>query len=93
MAIYYLHLNNISHRDLKLDNILADRSGQGDISIKVADFGFAEFFDPKELMLRQCGTRPYMAPEIFRNKGYTEKVDIWSLGIITCVLLIGKFPI
>ena len=34
-----------------------------------------------------------MAPEIFKDKKYNEKVDIWSIGIITCVLLTGKFPI
>ena len=44
-------------------------------------------------MKESCGTVPYMAPEIFKDKGYDNKVDIWSVGIITCVLLTGKFPI
>lgn len=38
------------------------------------------------------GTPLYMAPEIFKKNKYTNKVDIWSLGIITYKLLVGKSP-
>ena len=61
-----MHTKNICHRDLKLDNILTvDSKDESNIMIKVCDFGFAQFFDPEELMTHECGTPPYMAPEIF----------------------------
>jgi len=43
-------------------------------------------------MTNACGTLPYMAPEMFNQKGYTESVDIWSLGIMTYILLTGRLP-
>ena len=59
-AIEYLHKNKILHRDLKPENILIDRKGL----IKLCDFGFTAFFGD-QVRITKCGTREYMAPEIF----------------------------
>lgn len=62
------------------------------LKIKLTDFGFSCFFDPEAGMKRRLGSPLYMAPEIFKDQQYNSKVDVWSIGIITCKLLQGKGP-
>ena len=76
------------HRDLKLQNILLDQKGSFDI--KVTDFGFSSFFDPKKGLNDIVGTPLFMAPELIKEQKYNEKVDIWSIGIMTYMLLCAK---
>jgi serine/threonine protein kinase len=78
-ALEYLHLGNIVHRDLKPENILVQCREPANFCIKIADFGLAK--DDSHLKTC-CGTQLYTAPEIWENRPYTVKVDIWSLGII-----------
>ncbi len=82
-GVEYLHSKSIIHKDLKPDNIMF--ALQGDLSsIKLGDFGFS-----KETEYRSneyCGTYIYMAPEIIKKKPYTEKIDIWALGIIMYIM-------
>ena len=92
-AIHHCHTNNITHRDIKPDNILVDRS-QGDkdeITVKVIDFGISCQFDPKKKLTLGVGTPYYVAPEVL-VKEYDEKVDIWSAGVILYILLSGQAP-
>ena len=80
---------NISHRDLKLENILIDN----DFNLKVADFGFATFKKGGGLLNSYRGTQTYMAPEIKEGKPYSgEKVDLFSAGVILFILARGIFP-
>ncbi|KAM3625050.1 uncharacterized protein V6R79_006263 [Siganus canaliculatus] len=98
-AVVYLHKRNIMHRDLKLENILLkdalDEDFNGNINIKVIDFGFsvqascALTEDPQKDV---CGTLMYMAPEMLHGYGYTHSCDVWSIGVIMYILLCGKFP-
>ena len=62
------------------------------LEIKISDFGFSCFFDPKKGLDLVLGSPLYMAPEIIESKIYNEKVDIWSIGIITYMLLTGRSP-
>ena len=62
------------------------------LEIKISDFGFSCFFDPKKGLYLVLGSPLYMAPEIIESKVYNEKVDIWSIGIITYMLLTGRTP-
>jgi serine/threonine-protein kinase ULK2 len=79
----------IAHRDLKLANVLLKK----DLTIKLADFGFAKEGGEEEVMMKTyCGTPITMAPEILKGKPYDKKCDIWSLGVILFQLVFGKLP-
>ena len=89
-TLQYLHSLKIIHRDLKLANIFLTENMQ----IKLGDFGLAtqlEFDGERKRSL--CGTPNYIAPEILNGKtGHSFEVDIWCIGIILYILLIGKPP-
>ena len=88
-----MHKKKIVHRDLKPENILISGSEEDQqLEVKVVDFGFASFYDPKVGLDRGLGSPLYMAPEIIQKKTYTEKVDIWSIGVIAYILLTGRVP-
>ena len=91
-AVRYCHALGIVHRDLKPENLLYASSDELSL-IKVSDFGFAKFLIPKaqEKLFTACGTPSYVSPEIIESKGYDNKVDCWSLGVILYVMLCG-FP-
>ena len=91
-ALAYMHLNNVTHRDLKLENLLLARPN--DISsVVIADFGLARNAKTaRQVFQTQCGTPSYVAPEILLGKPYTPAVDVWSMGVILYTLLIGSFP-
>lgn len=94
-AIKELHNRNITHRDIKPDNILL-ASNDDDALIKISDFGLSKWCVGRLSKLRtQCGTDDYMAPEIMNlKKGnvYTNKVDVWSMGVLLYQCLSGKLP-
>jgi calcium-dependent protein kinase len=93
LALNYMHSLNIIHRDIKAENILMVGVKEDDLRIKMTDFGFACFFKPGEGKTEILGSPLYMAPEIIANeKPYNEKVDIWSVGVITFILLSGRPP-
>ena len=91
-AIKYCHDQNVVHRDLKPENLLL-LSADDDASIKLADFGFAKTVSKDDAGLATtCGTPGYVAPEILEGASYGKPVDIWSIGIITYILLAGYPP-
>lgn len=61
-------------------------------NVKITDFGFACFFDPKEGLSDVLGSPLYMAPEIVNEKTYDLRVDVWSVGVIAYILLSGRPP-
>ena len=89
-CVNYLHNRNIAHRDLKLENILLESNGNLD-SIKVIDFGSACQYEDCLPMTEKVGTPYYIAPEVL-NKSYTQACDLWSLGVITYILLSNTPP-
>lgn len=91
-AVGYLHSRNVVHRDLKLENFLYESEEDG-AELKLIDFGFAKVWNnPSRLMFSPCGSISYVSPDILSAQGYTNKCDIWSLGVIIWMLLSGYPP-
>lgn len=90
-GLKYLHDSQITHRDIKPDNILLDTKDDDSI-VKISDFGLSKIIAQAD-MRTVCGTQMYVAPEVLKNKGaYTNKVDIWSLGCLLYAMLSGSVP-
>ena len=77
---------------MKPENILLVSEDLKNFDIKIADLGFACQYDKENGLDLVLGTPLYMAPELVLHEKYTEKVDVWSLGVITYQLLCGKTP-
>ena len=92
LALNYMHKQNVTHRDLKPENIMCSSADENDLNIKLTDFGFACFFNPKEGMDCSLGTPLFMAPELVQGEKYDQRVDVWSLGVITYFLLTTMEP-
>ena len=91
MAVYYLHSYGIVHRDLKPENILmTDLSASADI--RLLDFGLSKIVGNDEKCTEPYGTLSFVAPEVLQGKPYDKSVDLWSIGIITFLLLCGYLP-
>ncbi|KXN92919.1 Cell cycle serine/threonine-protein kinase CDC5/MSD2 [Leucoagaricus sp. SymC.cos] len=90
-ACNYMHTHQVIHRDLKLGNLLLD----GNMNIKVADFGLAALIEnPGERKKTICGTPNYIAPEVLFDtvNGHSFEVDTWSIGVILYTIIIGRPP-
>lgn len=88
-AVEYCHSQNIVHRDLKTENLLLSEN----MDVKLADFGFGNFYMEGRPLNTWCGSPPYAAPEVFQGKEYEGPLlDVWSLGVVLYVLLCGSFP-
>ncbi len=86
-----MHQNGIVHRDLKPENLLlSDKSKNA--KIMISDFGLSKLYDEETAMKTACGTPGYVAPEVLRRQGYGREVDLWSIGVITYILLSGYPP-
>jgi calcium-dependent protein kinase len=89
-AVRYCHEKNIVHRDLKLENLLF-KTTEKDSPIKIIDFGLAFILRQDKVMESFVGTPYYMAPEILSST-YTKSCDLWSVGVITYIILCGYPP-
>ncbi|KAK9885310.1 hypothetical protein WA026_010804 [Henosepilachna vigintioctopunctata] len=97
-AMKSLRILGIVHRDLKPQNILLsyDRALTNplpsQITLKIADFGFARTLENGVMAATLCGSPMYMAPEVIMSLKYDEKADLWSIGTIVYQALTGKAP-
>lgn len=86
-VIKYCHDMGVVHRDVKPENILLTASGK----IKLADFGLAVRITNGQSLAGLAGSPAYVAPEVLTGS-YSEKVDVWSAGILLHALLVGVLP-
>lgn len=90
-ALKYLHKKHVMHRDIKPENILMGIHGE----IKISDFGWS-VHAPNNRRNTLCGTLDYLPPEMIKSGSqenyYNEKVDLWSLGVLTYEFLVGEAP-
>lgn len=90
-ALKYLHKKHVIHRDIKPENILVGIHGE----IKISDFGWS-VHAPNNRRKTMCGTLDYLPPEMIKpgnhDNYYTDKVDLWSLGVLTYEFLVGEAP-
>ncbi|KAG6004240.1 Serine/threonine-protein kinase ark1 [Claviceps maximensis] len=90
-ALRYLHRKHVIHRDIKPENILVGIHGE----LKISDFGWS-VHAPNNRRKTMCGTLDYLPPEMIKpgssENYYNEKVDLWSLGVLTYEFLVGEAP-
>ena len=89
-AVQYIHSQGIVHRDLKLENFLFAKP-DSDSELKMIDFGLSKHMKYGEKEKDAVGTPYTVAPEVIRGL-YTEKCDVWAIGVITFLLLTGDPP-
>jgi serine/threonine protein kinase len=86
---------NISHRDIKLNNILVKYLNQEKTKYKVllSDYGVSnQLYSMTQKLMTHIGTQLIMAPEILNDEEYTNKCDLWSLGVIIFQMYTKQFP-
>ncbi|NWX73952.1 MYLK3 kinase, partial [Alca torda] len=89
-GVHYLHQHYILHLDLKPENILCvNRTGN---QIKIIDFGLARRYKPREKLKVNFGTPEFLAPEVVNYDFVSFPTDMWSVGVITYMLLSGLSP-
>jgi len=89
-AVSYMHEEGVVHRDLKPENLLY-YSPEPDSKIMISDFGLSKM-EESGVMATACGTPGYVAPEVLAQKPYGKAVDVWSIGVISYILLCGYPP-
>ena len=93
-AIYHLHSRGIIHRDIKPENIVFETAEPGS-EVQVIDFGTAIILEEKDAKVvagGRIGTWSYWAPEMLNRVPYDHAVDMWSLGVLMYILLVGFHP-
>eukprot|EP00008_Paramoeba_atlantica_P004575 CAMPEP_0201488894 /NCGR_PEP_ID=MMETSP0151_2-20130828/20086_1 /ASSEMBLY_ACC=CAM_ASM_000257 /TAXON_ID=200890 /ORGANISM="Paramoeba atlantica, Strain 621/1 / CCAP 1560/9" /LENGTH=391 /DNA_ID=CAMNT_0047874295 /DNA_START=62 /DNA_END=1234 /DNA_ORIENTATION=- len=91
-AVNHCHVNNIIHRDIKLENMLLDDADK--LNVTLIDFGFSTIRKETDALLDDYpGSPAYAAPELMQGipyPGYSS--DIWAMGVVLYILVTGEYP-
>ena len=90
-VFYFQSFFGVIHRDLKPENVLMT-SDKDDGDIRILDFGLSKISIPNEKCTEPYGTLTYCAPEIILDEPYNKEVDMWSLGVMTYLMVSGRLP-
>jgi aurora kinase len=85
-GVDYIHKEQIIHRDIKPENILFNFG-----VVKISDFGWA-VFNGMGMRKTASGSPLYYPPEIVKGELYDDKIDVWSIGMMTYECILGKIP-
>lgn len=94
-AVSHLHAQGIAHRDIKLENLMIQKSDTIEQNLVLIDFGFAQ---ANTFCVPNCsiwpGTDFYKAPELIRKAKHYDMfaADVWACGVLLCALIFGEFP-
>lgn len=92
-GLAFCHRLNLAHRDVKPENFVFTELNGDDADVKLTDFGIAHYSeDPSALCKTLCGTPLYVAPEVLLRQPYGPQADLWSLGVIVFIMLVGYPP-
>ncbi|EOY23676.1 PREDICTED: CDPK-related kinase 4 isoform X1 [Theobroma cacao] len=89
-VVAFCHLQGVVHRDLKPENFLFTTRDE-DAPMKIIDFGLSDFIRPDQRHNDIVGSAYYVAPEVL-HRSYSVEADMWSIGVITYILLCGSRP-
>ncbi|KAK9794940.1 hypothetical protein WJX73_003198 [Symbiochloris irregularis] len=97
-AVQHLHAFGVMHRDIKGENFIfardpvkvAEKGGEN--VIKLIDLGMAAEYNPKEVIKGALGSPGFVSPEVVRNHSHRPAMDIFSLGVVLFVMLVGRKP-
>ncbi|XP_048784962.1 death-associated protein kinase 2-like isoform X4 [Lagopus muta] len=92
LGVQYLHGRHIAHLDLKPENIMLQEKDVPKPQIKIIDFGLAQKLEHGVTFRSLCGTTQYIAPEVINYEPLSSATDMWSIGVITYILLSGFSP-
>lgn len=90
-AVKHLHKMSLVHLDIKPENILLVTKEAGS-DIKLVDFGLAKWLRDGEVIRDMVGTPEFVAPEVINFEAITRCADMWSIGVLTYILLTGVSP-
>jgi len=90
LGLQHLHFNNIVHLDIKPENIVCERSDSS--KIKLVDFGLSRVLNEQIDVCVMQGTPDFVSPEVLNYEPVSYASDMWSVGVITYVLLSGLSP-
>jgi len=92
-VVSWFHRNGTAHLDLSLENTMLASNDKVNPRIKIIDFGLAQRFTPDQKFNDKVGKVGYMAPEVYAKQYYSpEKADIWCLGVMLFMMLVGAPP-
>ena len=90
-VFYFQSYFGVIHRDLKPENVLLTSSSD-DSDIRILDFGLSKISTPNEKCTEPYGTLTYCAPEIILDEPYNKEVDMWSIGVMTYLMISERLP-